>query len=237
MSADKVISLMSNLEMGEYRWHFQSMLRLEGVVYPWEQRSWRASEKRHTLVLLMVLPVNVDAKVIRNVDCGPGKEKTKNEGLLMTRSFGYATNASQWTIFITYIRSWDQIRSPIFVHFYEYTYGNNEKCDYFIFDRAQKKKELWHIQIINKKQRNNVRIHKYVNNNTVIIRWEEKLSWFIMIYRYHPRLSVLRFFFWHRAGPVILESILPIHILNQARLFGKDLTGFSRKKIVRTWYH
>ena len=45
-------------------------------------------------------------------------------------------------------------------------------------------------------------------------------------------------FFWHRAGPVILESILPIHILNQARLFGKaDLTGFSRKKIVRTWYH
>ena len=79
------------------------MLRLEGVVYPWEQRSWRASEKRHTLVLLMVLPVNVDAKVIRTVDCGPGKEKTKNEGLLMTRSFGYATNASQWTIFITYI--------------------------------------------------------------------------------------------------------------------------------------
>ena len=52
-----------------------------------------------------------------------------------------------------------------------------------------------------------------------------------MIYRYHPRLSVLRFFFWHRAGPVILESILPIHILNQARLFGKaDLTVFSRKK-------
>ena len=52
-----------------------------------------------------------------------------------------------------------------------------------------------------------------------------------MIYRYHPRLSVLRFFFWHRAGPVILESILPIHILNQARLFGKaDLTGIFTKK-------
>jgi len=71
------------------------MLRLEGVVYPWEQRSWRATEKRHKLVLLMVVPVNVDAKVIRIVDCGPGKEKTENERLLMTQSFGYATNASR----------------------------------------------------------------------------------------------------------------------------------------------
>ena len=37
----------------------------------------------------------LDAKVIRIVDCGPGKEKTENERLLMTQSFGYATNASR----------------------------------------------------------------------------------------------------------------------------------------------
>ena len=61
-------------------------------------RSWRASEKRHKLVILMVVPVNVDAKVIRIVDCGPGKEKTENERLLMTQSFGYATNASRGRI-------------------------------------------------------------------------------------------------------------------------------------------
>ena len=68
-------------------------------------RSWRASEKRHKLVLLMVVPVNVDAKVIRIVDCGPGKEKNGKRKIIDDAVVRVRDERIPRTIFITYIRS------------------------------------------------------------------------------------------------------------------------------------